>query len=41
MVLVVADDVVEVAEMYFRAGNTRAAGLGVEFTDVEHIEIQL
>ncbi|MFJ8637405.1 telomere-protecting terminal protein Tpg [Streptomyces sp. NPDC093568] len=23
------------AEMYFRAGNTRASGLGVEFTDVE------
>ncbi|MFD9044678.1 telomere-protecting terminal protein Tpg [Streptomyces bottropensis] len=29
------------AEMYFRNNNTRAAGLGVEFTDVEHIDIQL
>ncbi|MFF4756876.1 hypothetical protein ACWD5R_44710 [Streptomyces sp. NPDC002514] len=29
------------AEMYFRAGNTRAHGLGVEFTDVERIEIGL
>ncbi|MFE0192959.1 telomere-protecting terminal protein Tpg [Streptomyces sp. NPDC058989] len=29
------------AQMYFRADNTRAHGLGVEFTDVEHIEIEL
>lgn len=29
------------AEMYFRAGDTRAAGLGVEFTDVERIDIDL
>ncbi|MEU8851928.1 XRE family transcriptional regulator [Streptomyces sp. NPDC048564] len=29
------------ARMYFRANNSRAAGLGVEFTDVEHIDIQL
>lgn len=29
------------AQMYFRANDTRAAGLGVEFTDVEHIDIQL
>ncbi|MFJ3673675.1 telomere-protecting terminal protein Tpg [Streptomyces sp. NPDC090106] len=29
------------AEMYFRANNSRAAGLGVEFTDVEHIQIEL
>ncbi|MFF9527177.1 telomere-protecting terminal protein Tpg [Streptomyces achromogenes] len=29
------------ARMYFRADNTRAHGLGVEFTDVEHIEIEL
>ncbi|MEW2403593.1 XRE family transcriptional regulator [Streptomyces sp. NPDC046862] len=29
------------AEMYFRADNTRAQGLGVEFTDVEEIEIEL
>jgi hypothetical protein len=29
------------AEMYFRANNTRANGLGVEFTDVEHIDIEL
>ncbi|WP_055698091.1 telomere-protecting terminal protein Tpg [Streptomyces silaceus] len=29
------------AQMYFRANNTRAHGLGVEFTDVEHIEIEL
>lgn len=29
------------AEMYFRNNNTRAHGLGVEFTDVEHIEIGL
>ncbi|MEV6162310.1 XRE family transcriptional regulator [Streptomyces sp. NPDC052052] len=29
------------AQMYFRANNTRADGLGVEFTDVEHIEIEL
>ncbi|CAL9329939.1 telomere-protecting terminal protein Tpg [Streptomyces sp. NPDC090994] len=29
------------AEMYFRAANTRAPGLGVEFTDVEHVDIEL
>ncbi|MEV7238847.1 hypothetical protein AB0N06_34545 [Streptomyces sp. NPDC051020] len=29
------------ARMYFRANNSRAHGLGVEFTDVEHIEIEL
>ncbi|MDF3142696.1 MULTISPECIES: hypothetical protein [unclassified Streptomyces] len=29
------------ARMYFRSNNTRAAGLCVEFTDVESIEIQL
>jgi len=29
------------AQMYFRANDTRAPGLGVEFTDVEHIEIEL
>lgn len=29
------------ARMYFRANNTRVAGLGVEFTDVEHIRIDL
>ncbi|MFF8731789.1 telomere-protecting terminal protein Tpg [Streptomyces sp. NPDC015171] len=29
------------AEMYFRASNTRAHGLGVEFTDVQQIEISL
>ncbi|MEE6269114.1 XRE family transcriptional regulator [Streptomyces diastatochromogenes] len=29
------------ARMYFRANNTRASGLGVEFTDVEHIQIEL
>ncbi|MFH8342739.1 telomere-protecting terminal protein Tpg [Streptomyces sp. AM6-12] len=29
------------AQMYFRANNTRAHGLGVEFTDIEQIEIQL
>ncbi|KOT49913.1 MULTISPECIES: telomere-protecting terminal protein Tpg [Streptomyces] len=29
------------AEMYFRANNTRANGLGVEFTDVERIDIEL
>ncbi|NEB03724.1 XRE family transcriptional regulator [Streptomyces sp. SID13726] len=29
------------AEMYFRNNNTRAHGLGVEFTDVEHIRIDL
>jgi hypothetical protein len=29
------------AEMYFRNNNTRAHGLGVEFTDVEHVEIGL
>jgi hypothetical protein len=29
------------AQMYFRADNTRAHGLGVEFTDVEHVDIEL
>ncbi|MEV5878534.1 XRE family transcriptional regulator [Streptomyces sp. NPDC052101] len=29
------------AEMYFRADNTRAQGLGVEFTDVEEIDFEL
>ncbi|MEV5343453.1 telomere-protecting terminal protein Tpg [Streptomyces sp. NPDC052773] len=29
------------AQMYFRANNTRAHGLDVEFTDVEQIEIEL
>jgi hypothetical protein len=29
------------AEMYFRNNNTRAHGLGVQFTDVEHIQIEL
>ncbi|MEU4489991.1 hypothetical protein AB0H94_34805 [Streptomyces purpurascens] len=29
------------AERYFRNNNTRARGLGMEFTDVEHIEIRL
>ncbi|MFJ2900217.1 telomere-protecting terminal protein Tpg [Streptomyces sp. NPDC087218] len=29
------------AQMYFRANNTRADGLGVELTDVERIDIQL
>ncbi|MFF9077897.1 telomere-protecting terminal protein Tpg [Streptomyces sp. NPDC014735] len=29
------------ARMYFRANNSRAHGLGVEFTDVEHIQIDL
>ncbi|MFE0872894.1 hypothetical protein [Streptomyces rochei] len=29
------------AQMYFRANNTRALGRGVEFTDVEHIDIEL
>jgi hypothetical protein len=29
------------AQMYFRANNTRAHGLGVEFTNVEHIDIEL
>jgi hypothetical protein len=29
------------AQMYLRANNTRAVGLGVEFTDVEHIDIDL
>ncbi|CAL9325973.1 hypothetical protein [Streptomyces sp. SudanB182_2057] len=29
------------AQMYFRADNSRAHGLGVEFTDEEHIEIEL
>ncbi|MGW1895401.1 hypothetical protein ACWCP6_34950 [Streptomyces sp. NPDC002004] len=27
--------------MYFRANNTRAHGLGVEFTDMEQIDIEL
>ncbi|MEU9654259.1 hypothetical protein AB0E00_35935 [Streptomyces sp. NPDC048110] len=29
------------ARMYFRANNSRAHGLGVEFTDVERLNIQL
>ncbi|MEU9446974.1 helix-turn-helix domain-containing protein [Streptomyces sp. NPDC048304] len=29
------------AQMYFRANNTRAHGLGVEFTDIEDIGIEL
>ncbi|WP_445403150.1 telomere-protecting terminal protein Tpg (plasmid) [Streptomyces sp. LE64] len=29
------------ARMYFRANNSRAHGLGVEFTDVERLEIEL
>ncbi|MFD3565574.1 telomere-protecting terminal protein Tpg [Streptomyces sp. NPDC058686] len=29
------------AQMYFRANNTRADGLGVEFTDVERLDIEL
>ncbi|WP_442815967.1 telomere-protecting terminal protein Tpg [Streptomyces sp. NBC_01768] len=29
------------AQMYFRANNSRAHGLGVEFTDVERIDIEL
>ncbi|MEV5295438.1 XRE family transcriptional regulator [Streptomyces sp. NPDC053741] len=29
------------AQMYFRANNSRAHGLGVEFTDVERLEIEL
>ncbi|MYY85535.1 MULTISPECIES: XRE family transcriptional regulator [unclassified Streptomyces] len=29
------------AHMYFRANDSRAHGLGVEFTDVEHLEIEL
>ncbi|MFJ3671248.1 telomere-protecting terminal protein Tpg [Streptomyces sp. NPDC090106] len=29
------------AEMYFRANNSRAPGLGVEFTDMKFIEIEL
>ncbi|MFE0606782.1 telomere-protecting terminal protein Tpg [Streptomyces sp. NPDC058892] len=29
------------AKMYFRANNTRAHGLGVEFTDVERLDIEL
>ncbi|MER6738944.1 telomere-protecting terminal protein Tpg [Streptomyces puniciscabiei] len=29
------------AQMYFRANNTRAHGLGVEFTDIEDIGIDL
>lgn len=29
------------AQMYFRNNNTRAHGLDVEFTDVEHIEIEM
>ncbi|MER5502999.1 hypothetical protein ABT096_38285 [Streptomyces sp. NPDC002561] len=29
------------AQMYFRANNSRAHGLGMELTDVERIDIQL
>ncbi len=29
------------AEMYFRRNNSRAHGLGVEFTDVERTDIEL
>ncbi|MEU1371592.1 hypothetical protein ABZ454_36520 [Streptomyces sp. NPDC005803] len=29
------------ARMYFRANNSRAHGLGVEFTDVEQLDIKL
>ncbi|WP_393063397.1 telomere-protecting terminal protein Tpg [Streptomyces sp. LN549] len=29
------------AQMYFRANNSRAPGLGVEFTDVERLDIEL
>ncbi|MFE2503520.1 telomere-protecting terminal protein Tpg [Streptomyces rubiginosohelvolus] len=29
------------ARMYFRANNSRAHGLGVEFTDVERLDIDL
>ncbi|MCK1822464.1 XRE family transcriptional regulator [Streptomyces sp. XM83C] len=29
------------AQMYFRANNTRAHGLGVEFTDIQHVDIEL
>lgn len=29
------------ARMYFRANNSRADGLGVEFTDVERLDIEL
>ncbi|MET9662759.1 XRE family transcriptional regulator [Streptomyces sp. NPDC006510] len=29
------------ARMYFRANNSRAHGLGVEFTDVERLDIEL
>ncbi|MEV5658266.1 XRE family transcriptional regulator [Streptomyces sp. NPDC052291] len=29
------------AQMYFRANNSRAHGLGVEFTDVERLDIEL
>lgn len=29
------------AQMYFRADNSRAHGLGVEFTDVERLDIEL
>ncbi|MEV2255677.1 XRE family transcriptional regulator [Streptomyces sp. NPDC050147] len=29
------------AQMYFRANNSRAHGLGVEFTDVEQLNIEL
>ncbi|MET9593153.1 XRE family transcriptional regulator [Streptomyces sp. NPDC006516] len=29
------------ARMYFRANNSRAPGLGVEFTDVERLDIEL
>jgi hypothetical protein len=29
------------AQMYFRANDSRAHGLGVEFTDVERLDIEL
>ncbi|MET9995252.1 XRE family transcriptional regulator [Streptomyces mutabilis] len=29
------------AEMYFRANNTRAHGLGVEFTDIDRVDVGL
>ncbi|MFI1287607.1 hypothetical protein ACH4VM_03750 [Streptomyces sp. NPDC020792] len=29
------------AQMYFRANNRRAHGLGVEVTDREHVEIKV
>ncbi|MFF3919953.1 telomere-protecting terminal protein Tpg [Streptomyces sp. NPDC001852] len=31
----------DLAQMHFRANNTRAHGLGVEFTDIEQIGIEL